>query len=89
MAGNDLASEVQVGAQGRLVIPANLRRALDLRAGERLVARRVGDAIVLERREAIERRMQARFAEVPDDVDLAAELIADRAREAQREGDER
>lgn len=88
MAGDDLASKVQVGAQGRLVIPASLRRALDLRVGERLVARRVGDSIVLERQDAIERRLRARFAEVADDVDLAGELLADRAREAQLEGDE-
>jgi AbrB family looped-hinge helix DNA binding protein len=43
--------EDQVGAQGRVVIPAALRKALNLKPGERLVARRVGESLVLERRE--------------------------------------
>jgi AbrB family looped-hinge helix DNA binding protein len=37
---------VQLGAQGRLVIPAHLRKALDLKLGERLLARREGESIV-------------------------------------------
>lgn len=44
-------NEIQVGAQGRVVIPAALRKALQLKPGDRLVARQVGDSLVLERRE--------------------------------------
>ncbi|MCU0935701.1 MAG: AbrB/MazE/SpoVT family DNA-binding domain-containing protein [Gammaproteobacteria bacterium] len=85
MAVQETRNEVQMGAQGRLVIPVSLRRALDLQPGDRLVARRVGDSIVLERREAIERRLLARFAHIPQDERLADELVAERRAEAGRE----
>jgi AbrB family looped-hinge helix DNA binding protein len=79
--------EIQLGAQGRLVIPASLRKSMGLNPGDKLVARQVGDSIVLERREAVERRLKGRFADLPSDVSLADELIAERRREAQQELD--
>lgn len=85
MTVREIRNEIQMGAQGRLVIPASLRRALDLHPGDRLVARRVGDSIVLERREAIEQRLLARFAHIPKDERLADELVAERRAEARRE----
>ena len=88
MAVQETRSEIQMGAQGRLVIPASLRRALDLHPGDRLVARRVGDSIVLERREAIERRLQDRFRHIPKDISLVDELIAERRAEAAKEAAE-
>jgi AbrB family looped-hinge helix DNA binding protein len=48
-------NEVQVGAQGRIVIPSGLRKALGLRPGDRLVARTVGESLVLERRGTVEK----------------------------------
>ena len=80
--------EVQVGAQGRLVIPAALRKALHLKQGDRLVARQVGDSLVLERREAIEKRLWEMFSHIPKDVSLVDELIAERREEARRENGE-
>ncbi len=88
MATNLPSNEVQVGAQGRLVIPAALRKALDLKPGDRLVARQEGDALVLERREAIERRLQDRFRHIPKDISLVDELIAERRAEAAKEAAE-
>lgn len=87
MATNHPSNEVQVGPQGRLVIPAALRKALDLKPGDRLVARREGDALVLERREAIEQRLWELFAHIPKDVSLVDELIAERREEARRENE--
>ncbi|HGG60595.1 MAG TPA: AbrB/MazE/SpoVT family DNA-binding domain-containing protein [Gammaproteobacteria bacterium] len=78
-------NEVQVGAQGRVVIPVALRRALKLKPGSRLVARKVGDSLVLERRETVERRLRERFSHIPQDESLVDELIAERRVEAERE----
>jgi len=77
--------EVQLGAQGRLVIPAPLRKALNLNQGDCLVARKVGDSLVLERREAVESRLWEMFEEIPHKVRLADELIAERRIAAQAE----
>jgi len=78
--------EVQVGAQGRVVIPTALRKALKLKPGERLVVRKVGERLVLERREVVEKRLRERFRHISKDVSLANELIAERRAEAAAEG---
>jgi len=85
MATNTPTNEVQIGTQGRLVIPAALRKALHLKQGDRLVARQVGESLVLERREAVVKRLQGLFAHIPKDVSLVDELIAERREEAARE----
>lgn len=85
MAPPELKNEVQLGPQGRLVIPAHLRKALDLKPGDRLVIRQDGDSIVLERRENLLKRLRARFAHIPADVSLVDELITDRQAEAAAE----
>ena len=85
MARTQSSNEVQLGAQGRLVIPAHLRKALDLKPGERLIAHREGESIVLERRPSLVKRLQERFAHIPSEVSLADELIAERRAEAERE----
>jgi AbrB family looped-hinge helix DNA binding protein len=79
------SNEIQLGAQGRVVIPAALRKALHLEQGDRLIARKVGDSLVLERREAIEKRLVDRFRHIPQEVSLADELIAERRAEAAKE----
>lgn len=85
MVSNASSNEVQVGAQGRLVIPAALRKALALKRGDRLIARQEGESLVLERREVIEQRLQDRFRHIPREVSLVDELIAERGAEAAKE----
>jgi AbrB family looped-hinge helix DNA binding protein len=77
--------EVTVGPQGRLVVPAPLRRSLGIAVGDVLVARAQDDRLVLERRDAILARLRGRLATVPDDVSMVDELIAERRGEAKRE----
>lgn len=77
--------EVSLGRQGRLVIPAPLRRSLGLEEGDRLVARQEADRLVLEKPELIKRRLKARFALVPLGRRLVDELIAERHEESRRE----
>ena len=78
-------NEVQLGAQGRLVIPAPLRKALNLKQGDSLIARQVGDSLVLERREAIESRLWEMFQQIPSEVSLVDELVSERRTTAQTE----
>jgi AbrB family looped-hinge helix DNA binding protein len=85
MVSNASSNEVRVGAQGRLVIPAALRKALGLKPGDRLIARQEGESLVLERREAIEQRLQDRFRHISREVSLVDELIAERRAEAAKE----
>lgn len=77
--------EIQLGAQGRLVIPSHLRKALDLKTGERLILRRVGDSLVLERPATVSRRLRARFEHIPAEDSLVEELLAERREEVRRE----
>lgn len=51
-------TEVRLGPQGRLVIPVQLRRLLGFESGDMLVARLEGGRLILEKREAIRRRLK-------------------------------
>jgi AbrB family looped-hinge helix DNA binding protein len=77
--------EVTVGPQGRLVVPARLRRRLGIETGDVLVARAQDDRLVLERRDAILARVRRLLADVPAGVSMVDELIAERRAEAKRE----
>lgn len=77
--------EVRIGPQGRIVIPATLRKALSLHPGDTLTARVEDGQLVLEKREHIFARLKARFAGVPHGVSLVEDLIAERRAEALRE----
>ncbi len=80
--------EVRVGPQGRLVIPASIRRAMGIVTGEILLARTKDGQLVLEKPDQVLARLKTTFANVPPDVSLADELIAERREEAQRESEE-
>jgi AbrB family looped-hinge helix DNA binding protein len=82
------AVEISLGRQGRVVIPALLRRSLGLEEGDRLVARQDEGRLVLEKPEQIKQRLKARFAQVPAGRQLVDELITERREEGQREGGE-
>jgi AbrB family looped-hinge helix DNA binding protein len=86
---NELSQSVEVnlGRQGRLVIPATLRRLLGFEAGDTLVAREEAGRLVLEKPEMIKQRLKARFAKVPADRSLVDELIAERRVAAQEEAE--
>ncbi len=79
------AIEVTIGRQGRLVVPALLRRQLGIETGDVLVARAEDDRLVLEPRQTVLARLRRRYADVPADVSLADDLIAQRREESVRE----
>jgi bifunctional DNA-binding transcriptional regulator/antitoxin component of YhaV-PrlF toxin-antitoxin module len=72
------AVELQIGPQGRVVIPASLRKAWQLKNGEVLLAHIEADRLVLERRAQVLQRVKGRFAALRPRPSLADELIADR-----------
>jgi len=78
-------ARVSVGRQGRIVIPARIREELGIGPGDEFVARVEEGRLVLEKRENVLKRVQARFARVPAGTDLAEELVRDRREEARRE----
>ena len=78
-------TEVQLDPQGRLVIPAQLRRSLGFESGDSLIARTEDGRLILEKAETIKQRLKSRFAHLPQTTSLAEELIADRREEAKRE----
>ncbi|MEX2238682.1 MAG: AbrB/MazE/SpoVT family DNA-binding domain-containing protein [Dehalococcoidia bacterium] len=82
------ASAIKVGPQGRVVIPAELRRAMDLRTGDTLMAYLDDGRLVLETPEQIWDRLEDLFKHVPSDVSLVDELIRERREEAERESRE-
>ena len=88
MVGSSRQTEVHLGRQGRLVIPAALRRFLGFEAGDILIARPEEGRLILEKQETIKRRLKARFSQLPKGTSLAEELIAERREEANREMNE-
>lgn len=73
---------IQVGRQGRIVIPAPIREELDIKPGTDLIYRIENGCLILETRRNVMRRMRARFQHLPTGLSLADELISDRRREA-------
>lgn len=80
MTGKD---EITVGAEGRVLLPAEVRRKVGIEPGSTLVVRVEGDHVVLIPRSAIKRRLHEMFRDVG--VSLAEELIAERRAEAARD----
>lgn len=78
---------VRLGPQGRLVVPVELRRELDLEEGAEMAIRSDGRRLILEPRSEVLRRLRRRFVDLRG-ISLADELVAERADEAQRESRE-
>ncbi len=84
-----LRQGVNIGPGGRIVIPAEIRAALKVKEGDRLVLAVVGDELVVTPLWlSIERVQKWVRSFVPEGVSLVDELIADRRREAAKEDEE-
>jgi AbrB family looped-hinge helix DNA binding protein len=84
------AQKVELGAGGRLVIPAPMRAALGMKEGDKVLVRLEGHELrIYTYQEAMRRAQEIVRSFVPTGVSLVDELIADRRAEAAREmGDE-
>jgi AbrB family looped-hinge helix DNA binding protein len=81
-----LPVKVKLGPDGRIVIPAELRQALNLKDGDSLMAEVADGEIHLLTTAAEVRRDQALVRRyVPEGVSLVDELIAERRQDAERE----
>lgn len=77
---------VRIGNQGRLVVPAELRREFGVEADDVLIGWIDEDGrLIFQRREDIEKEIWAMMEGV--EGSLADELIAERRREAAREAE--
>lgn len=82
------AVSVNMGKQGRLVIPAGIRRSLQLNEGDKLIVREESGRLVLEKPEIVEQRLKARLAHLPKERSVVDELIAERREAAKKEAEE-
>jgi AbrB family looped-hinge helix DNA binding protein len=84
------AQKVELGAGGRLVIPAPMRAALGMKEGDKVLVRLEGNELrIYTYEEAVRRAQEIVRSFVTPGISLVDELIADRRAEAAREmGDE-
>jgi bifunctional DNA-binding transcriptional regulator/antitoxin component of YhaV-PrlF toxin-antitoxin module len=77
---------VELGAGGRLVIPAKMRAALGMAVGDRLSLRLEGSELrIYTYKEGLRRVQEMMQGLVPQGVSLVDELITERRREAAKE----
>ncbi|HLF09086.1 MAG TPA: AbrB/MazE/SpoVT family DNA-binding domain-containing protein [Dehalococcoidia bacterium] len=76
---------VVIGEQGRMVIPAAIRRSLALHPGDTLLVRVEDGRLVFEKREQVLARVKRWFAQVAGEESLVDELLHERRAEAARE----
>ncbi|HEX3826873.1 MAG TPA: AbrB/MazE/SpoVT family DNA-binding domain-containing protein [Sporichthyaceae bacterium] len=76
---------VVLGAQGRLVIPAEVRAALGLEPGDRLHLHTSGPRLVLERQGDAVEELRALGRGVPGTRSFVEELLAERRAAAAQE----
>ncbi len=82
----DVAARIAVGENGTITLPREALDAIGAKDGDALVMHAKNGEIRLITPDEIGRRARTLFRQiVPDDVDLVAELIADRRAEAKRE----
>jgi AbrB family looped-hinge helix DNA binding protein len=76
---------VRLGERGRLVLPAELRRALGFSAGDELVVRLDGDGVRIVSRRQLARQARGLLRATGKQRDLVAELLAERRQEVAQE----
>ncbi len=81
-----METRVQIRKGGRLVVPVKLRKALNIKAGDEIVARLENDSIrLIPVQQAVKLAQKAVRQYVPQGVSLVDELIKARREEARGE----
>ncbi len=76
---------VSIKSDGRVLVPAAVRREFGAEPDEPLVVHVEDGRLVLERRSDVLRRAQERFSGLDPHVDLVDELLAERRAEVERD----
>ncbi|MBA4179490.1 MAG: AbrB family transcriptional regulator [Anaerolinea sp.] len=81
-----ITGSVRLSKDGRIVLPAKVRRALELKSGDELLVRvEDGEILLMTRMQRIRRAQRMASPFVKDRPSLADELIAERREEPARE----
>ena len=78
-------TELFVGKQGRIVIPANLRHQLAIEPGAQLVAWVEDGRLIMESKQQLWKSIHQACNNSPKSTDLAQELINERRKAAKKE----
>jgi AbrB family looped-hinge helix DNA binding protein len=82
----ELQARVQVGEKGRIVIPAEIREAMEIGPGDSIDLKFQDHELRISTRAARLKQAQERVRKlIPPGVSLADELLAERREEAKRE----
>jgi AbrB family looped-hinge helix DNA binding protein len=76
---------VKVGPQGRIVIPAELRRELGINTGDELVPSAEDGRLILTSREAAFEHLREIFSDAPPERILSEEVLRERREDARRD----
>jgi AbrB family looped-hinge helix DNA binding protein len=77
--------KAHIGERGRLVVPAAVRRRMRLAQGDLVVIEETEDSLVVRKAADLALGLRGYLRDVEPGRDLAAELIAERREEAERE----
>jgi AbrB family looped-hinge helix DNA binding protein len=81
--------KTRINSNGRIVIPAAIREAMGIRAGDELVLKLEGGVLQVEPQSARIKRVQESLGRrIPRDRILSDELIAERREEAARDAED-
>lgn len=87
MAHEQHSASLRVGSRGRVVIPAEIRRQLEIVPGETLTAHIESNRLIIERGDQVLERLRGELREAtPKNRSMVDELITERRVEAEREG---
>ncbi len=80
-----MSTILKLGQNGRMIIPAELRRDLELKEGDELLVTVVGKRLVLETEAALLERLYVTVGEPADGELVSDSLLRERREEAERE----
>lgn len=80
-----LQAEVQFDPQGHLIIPLAIIQAIVIENNNALIAKVENGRLIIEQRESVRQRLKARYANIPINISLADELIAERRLESRQD----